>query len=410
MKTTRQWQTGVQPGGPKPSRRLPFVPPLQAALLALATAGATGCQKAESKPPPEPPAPKISGETVTFPADAPQNSSFSVESAQPRKASITHLTARLYWDDDTTVRVFTPVAGRVVKTIADLGDQVSIGTPLAEIDSPDFGQALADARTAAGNLRAADKAYSRAKDLLAHGAAAQKDVENAEAALNAARAERERSLSRLTLYGGNESGTNASFKLLSPLAGTVVEKNINPGQEVRADQMLANAPNLFAPLFVVSDPSKLWLQLDVPETDLPLVRPGQRLEVTSIAYPGRIFTGRVEKIGGAMDPATRTVRVRGVVDNPGDLLKAEMYVSADLIIEGPQLNQSAIEIPSKALFMLNNNYYLFVENKPGEYARRQVKVGAEVDGKVAVFDGISAGQKVVVEGGLLLQSLVDPSS
>ena len=100
-----------------------------------------------------------------------------------------------------------------------------------------------------------------------------------------------------------------------------------PGQEVRADQMLANATQLYAPLFVVSDPAHLWVQLDVAESDLGSLRPGEALRVHSRAYPDKVFDGTLEKIGDSLDPATRTVQVRGSVANPDKLLKAEMYVS-----------------------------------------------------------------------------------
>jgi cobalt-zinc-cadmium efflux system membrane fusion protein len=380
------------------------------AILFFVAAAATlaGCGQ---KPAPvtEAPGPKVEGDTVTFATNAPQLSSISVETVQPRQLAVTHLTGRLYWDDDLTVRVFTPVAGRVTVVLADLGQRVSAQTPLAEIDSPDFGQALSDTRTAAGNFNAAEKTYRREKELLAHGAAAQKDVETAEAAFVAAQAEKQRAKSRLALYGGSEHGESEVYKLRSPLAGVVVDKSINPGQEVRADQMLANAPNLFAPLFTVSDPSKLWLQIDLAETDLPRLQRGQRLRLSSPVYPARFFDGRVDRIADTLDPATRTVRVRGLVENPDNLLKAEMYVTVDVVQDAADTT-SAVEIPSAATFRKDNQDYLFVEDSPGRYTRRHVTLGLEQDGKVPVFAGLEAGRKVVTEGGLLLEALIDPAS
>ena len=120
------------------------------------------------------------------------------------------------------------------------------------LDSPDFGQALANARTAVGNLAAADKAFARAKELFAHGAAAQKDVEAAEAAYVAAKAEKDRAEATLANYGGSDTSTNEIYSLRSPLAGVVVEKNISPGQEIRSDLMLANAQQFINPQFVVT--------------------------------------------------------------------------------------------------------------------------------------------------------------
>ena len=362
-----------------------------AALMAL-----TGCHNAEKKAAvDDPPEPKVDGEKVTFISGAPQLSSLTVETAEPRTLSITHLTGRLYWNDEVTVRVFTPVAGRVKSILADLGQPMVCGAPLAEIDSPDFGQALANARTSVGNLAAADKAFSRAKLLLEHGAAAQKDVEAAEAAYVAARAERDRAEAVLANYGGSDKNTNEVYLLRSPLAGTLVDKNINPGQELRADLMLANAPALFAPLFVVSDPTRLWLQVDVAESDLVSLQPGQQLRISSRAFPGRVFEGLVEKIGDTMDPGTRTVKVRSLVRNPDKLLKAEMYVMVDVVRDTGGLAKAGVEVPSKAIFMKDDDSYLFIEQTPGQFVRQKVVLGIEQDGKVPVFQGVSAGQKVV---------------
>ena len=368
-----------------------------------------GCSK-EPSAPPAPPEPKVEGQRVVFEPGAPQLASIGVEAAEPRSLAVTHLTGRLYWNDKTTVRVFTPVIGQVASVRADIGQAVAQGTPLAEIISPDYGQALADARTADGSLSAAQRAFTRAKDLFEHGALAAKDVEAAEAAFVAASAEHDRAASRLSLYGGRTDEHGAAFILRSPIAGVVVDRNINPGQEVRNDQMLANAPSLFAPLFVVSDPTVLWLQLDASEADIAMLQPGQKLVVRARAFPDREFEGVVDKIGESMDPNTRAAVVRGVVQNPDKVLKAEMYVLVDVVRDASKVAQAGVEISSKAIFMADNQNYLFVESAPGQFERRKVTVGVEKDGKIPVTEGVSAGQKVVTEGALLLQSIVDPAN
>jgi cobalt-zinc-cadmium efflux system membrane fusion protein len=397
---------------PTPLSRRPCSParalPKMLGLLALAAL--LGCRKEEPQTS-EPPAPKVQGDTVSFATNAPQLASIRVQPALPRTLAVTHLTGRLCWNDDKTVRVFTPVTGRVTAIRADLGDTIAAGAPLAEIDSPDFSQALANARTAAGNLAAAEKAFTRSKDLLQHQAAAQKDVEAAEAAYVAAVAERDRAESVLANYGGSDQSANSIYILRSHLAGVLVEKNIKPGQELRADLMLANAPNLFTPSFVISDPARLWLQLDVAEADLASLRPGLQLRVYSTnALPGKVFEGMIDKIADTLDPLTRTVRVRGVVNNPDKLLKAEMYVLADVLADPARAEQSGVEMPAKALFMKGDDSYVFLEDSPGRYHRVRVKVGVEQDNKVPVLEGVGAGQNVVIEGALLLQALVEPAS
>jgi len=376
----------------------------------IAMVGLAGCGKEKKETFAPPPDPKVDGQKVVFMTDAPQLASISVQAAQPRTMAVTHVTGRLYWNGDTTVGVFTPVAGRVTAVRADLGQTITNGSPLAELDSPDFGQALANARTAVGNLAAADKAYSRSKELLAHGAAAEKDVEAAEAAYVAAVAERDRAEAVLANYGGSDKSTNSVYILRSPIGGVLVDKNINPGQELRADLMLANAPSLYVPVFTVSDPTKLWLQLDVAESDLPALQPGQTLQISSRSFPGRVFEGVVDRIGATMDPGTRTIKIRGSVNNPDKLLKAEMYVLVDVVQAESRAGEMGVEISSKALFMKGDDSFVFVEDAPGTYERKQVKVGIEKDSKVPIFEGVTAGQKVVVEGALLLQALVEPSS
>jgi membrane fusion protein, heavy metal efflux system len=378
----------------------------------LTVMGLLGCSKEKAAPVAELPAPTVNSDkgTVTFATNAPELASITVQTAQPRMLAVTHVTGRLYWNDDVTVRVFTPVAGRVIAIRADLGQVLTNGSPLAEIDSPDFGQAWANARTAVGNLAAAEKAYTRSRELLQHGAAAQKDVETAQAAYVAAQAERDRAEAVLANYGGSDKSTNAVYILRSPIAGSLVDKNINLGQELRADLMLANAPSLFAPNFVVSDPTKLWLQLDVAESDMTTLQKGQRLQISSDALPGKVFDGVVDNIGDTMDPATRTIKVRGVVNNPDKLLKAEMYVTVEVVRNTDQSAQMGVEVSSKALFMKGSDSYLFVEESPGSFQRKQVKAGIEQDNKVPVLEGVSAGEKVVTEGALLLQALLEPAS
>jgi cobalt-zinc-cadmium efflux system membrane fusion protein len=174
--------------------------------------------------------------------------------------------------------------------------------------------------------------------------------------------------------------------------------------------MLANAPNLFAPLFIVSDPRHLWLQLDVSEADLPSLQAGDKLEVHADAFPGKVFPGEVLRVGDELDPNTRTLSVRASVDNPDRLLKAEMYVAVDVVRPVDQVGGAGVEVSSKAVFMLDNQYYLFREISPGRFQRTHVEVGTEKDGVIPVTKGVAPGEQVVVEGALLLQSIVDPSN
>lgn len=351
-------------------------------------------------------APSVAGNRVIFPANAPQRTSLTVATTEPHPKISRQVTGRLVWNEDLTVRIYAPIEGRVAAVIANLGDTVEKGAALARLDSPDFGQAQADVRKAAADFQLAERTLNRARDLFAHGAVARKDVESAEDAFVGAQSEQQRAAGRLARYeavAGKE--IDGYFVLRSPLPGTVVEKNINSGQELRPDLMLANAPQLLAPQFVVSDPRELWVLLDVSESDIGLLQPGQSLLIRSRAFPERTFQGKLTLIGQSLDPATRTIRARGNVDNAAQLLKAEMYVDVDIVV--PEANQTSVAVASSAVFTKDDRHYVFVEAAPGSFERREVEPGAESAGRIVVLRGLAENERVLIEGSLLVEAVLE---
>ncbi len=370
-----------------------------AAIVALLAAGCGSSGKNGSAPA----EPKVRGNTVVLDTNCPQISALNVESVGPEQPSFVPLTGRLVWNEDATVRVFTPFAGIVRKLFVDINQPVVRGGPLAQVQSSDFGQAMSDARKAESDHRRAELTLNRVRDLYEHGAAPRKDLETAEADFASATAEQERAENRLSIYGATPTSTNRDFLLPSPLDGVVVERNVNPGQEVRPDQMLANVPQFTAPLFTITDPGKLWVWLDITEVQLPLVHPGQELRIRSRAFPDQVFTGRLDLIGNSLDPTTRTVRARGSVENQSQLLKAELYVTVEI----PDAVPKSLQVPAKAVFLRDNQHYVFVEKAQGEFKKQPVKLGSERDGKVAILDGLKQGDRLVTQGCLLLQAVLD---
>jgi membrane fusion protein, heavy metal efflux system len=357
------------------------------------------CSRAPKADPSTAPSPPVTvGDTVSFPSGAPNSTYLSTEPARQRTEIATALTGRLAWNDDITARMFTPVSGRTVEIVVNPGEAIEAGQVLARIKSPDFGQAQADARKAAGDLRNAVRALERTRELVKHGAASEKDLETAEADHTRTLSENQRAQTTLSIYGGNtdSEAVDGMFALRAPISGTIVEKSISPGQEVRADQVADK------PLFVISDPSRLWLLLDVTESDVAFMGPGQEVLVRARALPDKVFHGRLEVIGQGLDPATRTIKARCLVDNPDKLLRAEMYVSAD--VTNPNV---AVDVPTKAVFLKDNQHYIFVEKTPGNFERRQIILGPESEGRSVILDGLKAGQRVVTQGCLLLESILE---
>ncbi len=367
---------------------------------ALAVLALGGCRP--SAQPPTAPEAQVSGDTIVMATNSPQLSALAIEPAGEPPPATVPLTGRLMWDGNATARVFTPFGGIVRKLLVDVNQPVTNGMALAEIQSADFGQAQADARKAESAFRLAERNRDRLRELFAHGATPRKDVESAEADYASAQAESDRASERLAIYGATSDSPAQIFRMPSPLDGILVEKNVTAGQEVRPDQMLANAPELYSPLFVVSDPSHLWLQIDATEVDLPHLQPGSQFTFTSRAFPGQSFAGRVDVVSDFIDPTTRTIKVRGTVDNSRGFLKAEMFVNVNLPADDPP----GASVPSKAVFLDGEQHYIFVEEQPQRFVRRKVTLGPEREGRVILRDGVKPGQRVVTDGCLLLEQMM----
>ncbi len=367
-------------------------------LAAILWAGLiAGCDKVEKTQ--GPPQPKVDGESVVFAPGSPQLSSLVSEEAIERPAAAASLNGRLAWNEDKTVRIFTPLAGRVERIAVQPGDRVQQGQTLAIIASPDLGQAQADARRAQGEYALAEQNLARVRELHQFGVAAAKDFYTAQADFARAESELKRTQARLKLYGGGAQ-VDQSYALKSPLTGVVVEKSINPGQELRPDQMGAGAPAQF----VITDPAYLWVLLDASEKDLPHMKAGRMLKVQVPAYPDKLFEARVAAIADFLDPATRTIKVRATLDNSKRLLKSEMFVTATVNDNAAKI----LQVPARAVFFQGGGNFVFADDGKGGYTRRKVETGDVFDGNIAITAGVTPGQKVVTDGALLLQQMLQP--
>ena len=332
---------------------------------------------------------------LRFPVGSPQLNFVSMEKvvALPEPL-LDPLSARVAYDENFTARVSSPIAGRVTRILVQPGDRVGAGQLLAVLDAPDFAAAVADVSKSAADLQLKQKAYARANELFQAEVIARKDFENAESDLHQSEAENSRAKLRLRNldYGLNRSGAGG-YELRAPIAGVVAERSINPGVEVRPD-----LPN---PLFVVTDPTHLWVIVDLPERNLGAVQVKQEVVVEVDAYPEERFPAKISSIGEVLDPLTRRIQVRCELSNPKRLLKPEMYARVTPLA-GKQ--NPLPRISNSALITEGLYSFVFVEKEPGVFERRRVELGLKGRSVSYVKSGIVAGDRVVTGGALLLNS------
>jgi len=310
-------------------------------------------------------------------------------------------TGTVDWDADHTTQAITQVSGPITRIVVDYGSRVKAGDPLLYVASPDITNAIATYKKAQDQQVLARKALDREKELLAHGAAAVKDVESAEADYNDAATDVQNSLQALKIFAitpqeldnAQRQGVPISPELAvrAPIDGTVVQKLITPGQLIQAGSTTC---------FVLSDTSTVWVQGHIFDRDLPLVRVGDAVEETNSSFD-RAFHGRVSYVGAMVDPDTRTTPVRIVTRNPGDLLKKDMYLEA---VIHTKTDKSVLSVPvSAVLHDSENEPFVYVEVQPRQFGRRAVAVGAQQNGDVEIRSGLKQGEEVVSEGSVFLQ-------
>ena len=367
-------------------------------ITALLLLSLTACKQHDEQS--RDPQPRVEGDTITFPAGAHEPENIQSREVQPQAAPATRLNGRLTWDEDRTVRIYTPFAGRVERILAQPGQAVRKGQALAVIASPEFGQAQTDADRAKSDFALAEKNLARLRELEQHGVAARKELQTTQADYERARGEFQRTQRRLAMYGGSRDRIDQTYTLSSPITGAVVEKNINPGQELRPDQMISNAP----PLYVITDPTTLWAQIDATEKDLGKIRKGKTITIRTPAYRDESFPAKITAISDFLDPGTRTLKVRALLDNAQRKLKGEMFVTAEIDAD----HEMVLLVPSKSVFFLGGQHYVFIDEGGGKFSRRKVMTDDVYGEQMEIAKGLSGGEKVVTLGSLMLQQIMKP--
>jgi cobalt-zinc-cadmium efflux system membrane fusion protein len=372
---------------------------LAVAVVAVA-AGALGCHKSQAQVAEavQPPA----GE-VWLTQQQVKDAKIELQALGDHDVDDTILTSGTVSLEDTrTGHVFSPVTGRVVRIVAGLGQHVQKGDPLAVIESPDIGNAVSDVHKAEADMIAADHDVKRKKALYEAKAGPLADLEAANDTYRKAKAELERARAKETLLKvGNVDTVTQTFSLPSPVDGEVLLRNVSPGVEVQGQY----SGGATVELFTIGEVDKVWVLGDLYEMDMARVHVGSPASVTVVAYPGKQFSGTVDWVSGSLDPATRTAKVRCTFDNPDKLLRPQMYATVHISVD----REKTLAIPRNSLLRLGEEKVVFVAAGESEGRIRFQRVVVDVDeGEsspwLVVKKGLTPGQKLVVNGAILLAS------
>jgi len=307
------------------------------------------------------------------------------------------------FNEELSVQVFTPYQGRIVGLFASVGDEVKKGQTLFTIDSPDLLQASSTLISAAGVLELTSKSLQRLKGLYETRAVAQKDLDQAVSDQQAAEAALRAARDAVRLFGKTDEEIDRIIAqrhvdpilvVPSPISGRITARNAAPGLFVQP----GNPP---AP-YSVADISTMWMLANVAESDSPAFRLGQEVSVSVMAYPGRVFKGRISTIGAMVDPATRRVLIRSEIADPGHELRSGMFANF-VIRTGEPVRSPAVPF-NGVVREGDGSMTVWVTTDRRHFVKRTVKTGRQHDGYVQIVAGLRAGELVATDGALFLSN------
>jgi cobalt-zinc-cadmium efflux system membrane fusion protein len=357
----------------------------------------------EREPPPaDKPAPgmTVDKDSVTLESGAPQWKILHLGAATP---AIQHWTdplpARIEIDEAKLSRVGTPLAGRVTRVFVERGQSVAAGAPLFTVSSPNIAELRAEKEKAEVDLKVTKASLDRVKAVVAAHAAAEKDELTAEQEFHQAEVAYQLALAKMrtldvTTATGNEITVSA------PRAGTILEKNVAAAQRVSPDSADA--------LVVVADLSTVWVVADLFEADALSIGAGAAARVSSPSLPDvAALDGTVDLVSAVVDPAKHTIPIRVRLANPGKALRPHVYAQVRF-----QTGQAATgaEVQASAVMTDGTQSYVYVQEMNGHFVKRVVVAGPIRDGRVLVLQGLTPGEIVVEQGGVLLDNQIDLST
>ncbi len=367
-----------------------------ALAVALALAGCGGEQASKMTSFSTTESAESKAELFTLPADQMAHIQIFTVAQAPLVRTL-RLSGVVAYNAFLTTPVISQVGGPVSRILVTPGQQVKEGEPLLYVTSPDYSVARSAYVKARDAFQLADKFYKRDQDLYAHKAIAEADLEQAESTRAQAEADLQSSEQAIKILGISNPDdliskpASSEVALLAPLAGEVVERLCSPGQLLTAGGTQC---------FTLSKMSSVWVLVNIYQNDVAYVHVGDEVTIDNDAYPGEI-RGKIQFISPALDPTTRTLQARIEASNPGERLKKDMYVTAEV---RAGVIPNALSIPDSAVLRDTENMpYVYIQTGNNQFARRMVTLGDSQNGKTQITTGLQTGDKIVGDGSLFLQ-------
>jgi len=302
-----------------------------------------------------------------------------------------NLSGEVSSDDNNVVKVFPFSSGQVVEVKVSLGDHVEQGQTLAVMRSADVAGNYTDLSSTNSDLAIAKRQMEQAEYLYKNGISSERDYTEAKENFNKADAANRKVKSALAINGGGNTSENGMLTIKAPQSGYVIEKNITSGSFIRNDNN--------GSMFTISNMKDVWIWANVFESDISKVKVGYTARVTTIAYPGKVFMGKINEVSSVLDPDNKVMKIKIALPNPDLLLKPEMFTN--VIITNDEKNQS-VSVPAKAIVFDSSKNYVVVYNSKCDLKVREVSVIKTVDNVSYISSGLNPGDKVISKNQLLL--------
>ena len=376
-----------------------FLGPACAFAVISAVTLMTGCGDRETSAGANPNAPSGADKAELFSISPDQMSHIQIVTMTPMTITRTlRLTGNVAFNGFDTTPVITQVSGPVSRIVVSPGENVRAGQPLLYVASPDFSLLRATYLKANAAFKLAEREYTRSKDLYDHHAIAEKDLIAAESARNQAEADLQASEQALHVLGFKspdqviQAHSSPELPVLAPIGGEVVERLVAPGQVIQAGATQT---------FTISNMSTVWVFANVYQQDLPYVKLGDPVVISTDAYRGVEFHGKISYIAAALDAASRTLQARIDVKNTQQKLKKDMYVVAQ--VQAGQI-KNAIAVPNAAVLRnAENEPFVYIVAGQNQFAQRNVSIGQTDEARTEIRSGLTSGDRVVADGSLFLQ-------